>query len=66
MELHRMLSEFLEISKKCWNDHIILLNILIIASRALSLSPDQNCENNMAKLILECRNVLQNWIKDID
>ena len=66
MELHRMLSEFLEINKKCWNDHIILLNILIIASRALSLSPDQNCENNMAKLILECRNVLQNWIKDID
>jgi hypothetical protein len=66
IELHRMLSELLELSKKCWNNHLILLNILIVSSRALSLSPNQKCQNIMTDLILECRKILENWIKDIN
>ena len=62
LKLHEMLSKLLILSSKCWNDHIIMLNIIIIINRAISLCPNDECRYLMLKLIFECRVVLQDWM----
>ena len=64
-KLNQILSGFLEINIKCWNDHLILLNIVIITSRAISLSLNVAIKDLMVKLMLRCRKILSNWLETV-
>ena len=61
LKLHECLSKLVVLYSKCWDDHIIMLNIIIIIARAISLAPNHECRELMVKLLLECRFILQNW-----
>ena len=65
IKLHCILSNWLKLSTKCWNDHLVLLVIVIIISRGISLAPNDESRTLFVDLIFKCRSVLVNWLEVI-
>jgi hypothetical protein len=65
LKLHEYLSKLISLSSKCWNDHIIMLNIITIIARAIALAPNFESRQLMANLMLKCRLVIQDWINKV-
>ena len=63
----KTLSELLDIYKEKWNDHYVLLNIIVITSRLIDHAPELCLKEKLCKkLMLPCRKIANKWEKDIE
>ena len=62
-KLYEIISNYLEVSSKCWTDHLILLNVITVTARAIAISPNDDMKSKMVKLMRRCREIGNDWIE---
>jgi hypothetical protein len=65
-QLFVSLHELLSTTVNNWDHHLVLLNIVLIAARAASLTYLERFKENFFELLNECRKVSIEWIKLIE
>jgi hypothetical protein len=62
----RVLYDLLEIYKEKWNDHVVILNVIIITARLIDFVPRLNIKERISKdIMLKCREIINRWEVDI-
>ena len=61
--LERVLKELVEISRNKWDDHLVLLILVLILSKAVQLSSDKT---KWVDLLFECKIIARSWIEKIE
>lgn len=64
-QLYISLSDLLDSIENNWNDNVTLLNIIIIALRAISMSIHEGYRNFFIQLLLRCRELSLIWQEKI-
>ena len=65
-KLYQNLNSRITLNEKKWDEHIVLLNIVNIISRAISLAPSEQFKTKMCELLLKCRQIFSNWISNLE
>ena len=66
LQMGRSLQQYLEVVSKNWNEHLIMLNIVVISTRLLSLAPNTEIFNIMLQVVREARKVCLEWKEKIE